>query len=374
QQSRLALLKTGLRQLIPFYVDHAQGPTNYVNWFSTQIGSTTNGCGIYPTNFPMYTVTGLLARVGAPTNYFDYTPWRPLDENSQGVENSNTLPGFTTADYGWKYIKPLLTNLRWSAYVSGCMSGRYTRTDGYAINGQGNPVATYGAGSCSYDTSPSNGWSPCSSWGTLYPRAGDQVVTGSFSGSYVIETYKHTSLFDKDSSGYKGAFSWQESIDRESSEDHRIFATGTVFYCRMLPTNGVADLYLIKKGQPFTFSVTAYSSGGFATNCWDSDTNTSVYACWETGTDMARAELIETFTYSASSNYCFAKTNVALNPPSLNGATELSRAATAQSSASCVVGGISCSYTETKTMTEKYRYYRAQVQPGFLFKWVFKYN
>ncbi len=114
QQSRLAALKVYLSQVIPYYVDKAITSDNLANWFATPIGTNEYGGLIYPEDLPLMTVTGLLAYVGAPTNYFNYTPWRPLDDQSEGVTNSYTAYGFTTTDYGWKFMKPMITTLVWT--------------------------------------------------------------------------------------------------------------------------------------------------------------------------------------------------------------------------------------------------------------------
>ena len=81
QQHELQQLKNSVKSIVPQFVDlDALGANGLAGWY---FGNGTNG----PTGLPMFSVTGLCARVGAPTNYFDYTPMSDL------------------ADYGWDYIK-----------------------------------------------------------------------------------------------------------------------------------------------------------------------------------------------------------------------------------------------------------------------------
>ena len=120
--------------------------SNPANWRTNHIG-----------------LAALLARVGAPSNYCDYTPWRylhPLDggpgrvvttsytiacspgatvtnivtnycgdadtiigTNGQAVTtvctNDPIVPGFVEADYGYKHVRAIISNLQWTAWSGG---------------------------------------------------------------------------------------------------------------------------------------------------------------------------------------------------------------------------------------------------------------
>ena len=132
--------------------------------------STPDTNGNYPTSFPMLSQTGILSLVGAPTNYFDYTPYRQLNgaglgighivtskftivtsgtgtvdrnvwdydgnyhaitgtngqEFSVVVTNDNVLEGFTTLDYGWKYFNSFVDHLIWTKRSPGIGEGSFT--------------------------------------------------------------------------------------------------------------------------------------------------------------------------------------------------------------------------------------------------------
>lgn len=379
QSNRLKDMKSILRGVIPAFVDNTKTSGDFLDWFSAPTGTTAEGCGVYPDRFPLHTVTGLLAHVGAPTNYFEYTPWRPLDDQSFGEVTAQTAPGYTTTDYGWKYMRPILVNLKWTAEVSCSMTGRYTRANGYGLHGASH-MDTYGTGSSSYSLDGEDDdslWYPLS---MVYPYGGEEDDQFNFSSCLNIEAFKSTYTLNKNSSGSKvgeGGFTWQETGEVEISEHYRKYATATISNSWKVPLGGEIDLYLIRTGVPYVFSVEATSSGGFGTGedyCGDSETNIEESDCWQTASDMARAEIIESRTFASSAKYSFVKTGVALNPPDLNALTELSETASAQSSTSCTVGELSCSYTETIAKTEKRWYYKARIQPGFLFKWSFDYN
>ena len=60
------------------------------------------------------TRTSLLAKAGAPTNWFDFTPYRQLDGNGIAFTNSDTQAGFSELDYGYKYVRAIITNIVWT--------------------------------------------------------------------------------------------------------------------------------------------------------------------------------------------------------------------------------------------------------------------
>jgi len=87
QQHYLQQLKNDVKSILHHYVDlDALGANGLAGWY---FGNGTNG----PTELPMFTVTGLCARVGAPANYLGFTPMSGL------------------ADYGWDYIKDAICML-----------------------------------------------------------------------------------------------------------------------------------------------------------------------------------------------------------------------------------------------------------------------
>lgn len=75
--------------------------TNFVNTSYATNGTFNDYFDANPTetNFPVWTESDLLSYVGAPTNYFTYTPQR-------GLSHPDT-------ENGWKYMDDLLRELRW---------------------------------------------------------------------------------------------------------------------------------------------------------------------------------------------------------------------------------------------------------------------
>lgn len=142
----LVWLKFYTSQLIPRYLDWRQ-EADYVDILET------NG------TLPTLTATGVLATIGAPTNYFGHTPWYCIGgkgatrghivtsewvfvtygtftvENTCGdistvivttnetlpytnsftCTNENILAGFTEEDYGFKWFPQIIDELRWFA-------------------------------------------------------------------------------------------------------------------------------------------------------------------------------------------------------------------------------------------------------------------
>ena len=147
--AKTLLADSGSDTLVPKFVDFYKMDTNgtFDTYFSTSSVRS----------LPTLDITNVLNAVGAPSNYFEYTPYRQLggggigygtlvtqtvtlvSPNTSGVTvvdwggtehtvsgtngqvitlvstNTDILDGYTTIDYGWKYFKPIVTNLM---YVS----------------------------------------------------------------------------------------------------------------------------------------------------------------------------------------------------------------------------------------------------------------
>lgn len=116
-QHYLEQIKARLQYLIPFFVCHtnAAGRT-FKTYFRTPIAP---GGTNYPTDFPMWTTTALLAHVGAPSNWFSETQWRPE------LTDSN----------GWVHVSNIIAHLCWTCRTSGDATDREERYSvGYSTN------------------------------------------------------------------------------------------------------------------------------------------------------------------------------------------------------------------------------------------------
>ena len=153
---------------IKFYLDYAISvvPSAINGHF---VDPDLSDSGLYYTNPPSMTSTGLLASLSLPTNYLSYTPYRDLSgfgtgqrnlvettwvmtttnagedtieawdawgnqQNITGTNgqvitstatNGNIEPGFTHLDYGWQPITALMSRVRWAIYncTPGTVSG-----------------------------------------------------------------------------------------------------------------------------------------------------------------------------------------------------------------------------------------------------------
>ena len=61
---------------------------------------------------PVLSITQLLASVGAPTNYFEHTPWQQLNGGGYPISNAYTYGGYSELDYGWRYATNILAAMR----------------------------------------------------------------------------------------------------------------------------------------------------------------------------------------------------------------------------------------------------------------------
>lgn len=75
--------------------------------YSTSIAATAYG----DYTSLVWTVTGLMASVSAPTNYLANTPWRDLAGSIAGRTDTYAYGSFTLADYGWKWLRPVVSQL-----------------------------------------------------------------------------------------------------------------------------------------------------------------------------------------------------------------------------------------------------------------------
>ncbi len=138
QRLNLKRYKGVLRTIIPNYVNHhlTNASGNFNDWMLTG------------TNLPpMLTITQVLDRVNAPSNYLDYTPWFNL--NGRGRNTNDTSVGYPyggtntktgqggdyfpagrstwySTDYGWIYMRAILSEL----YTT-----RYPLSQGYGTRG-----------------------------------------------------------------------------------------------------------------------------------------------------------------------------------------------------------------------------------------------
>ena len=85
QQSFVTNLKARATNLLVKFANQSLAVSNKLdNWFSQNsiVGPYYDG-----PNFPMWSATGLISHVGAPTNFFGSTPWSGLGTNAFGWPN-----------------------------------------------------------------------------------------------------------------------------------------------------------------------------------------------------------------------------------------------------------------------------------------------
>ena len=138
QHDYLQQLKNITKGILSDFVNlDVMGTSGLTGWY---FGDGSNS----PTTLPMFSVTSICAAVNAPSNYFDHTPERGLAEWYDGYTNNQYLgsvtnweyvyigggsfewqwvtndlfftnwfipDGFTTTDYGWKYIDDIVKEL-----------------------------------------------------------------------------------------------------------------------------------------------------------------------------------------------------------------------------------------------------------------------
>jgi len=122
-------IKAKVKALVPLFAD-INASTNGADLEHYFLTVGTNSSSV----IPVCTVTGLLAGLNVPTNYFDYTPWRGIsgiggnvdDESvghAYGKANSTTASGGTnypsgrtcwyTTDYGVEGLTGIVSRLMW---------------------------------------------------------------------------------------------------------------------------------------------------------------------------------------------------------------------------------------------------------------------
>lgn len=79
---------------------------SYDTWFSVNPGLP----------FPRWTITGIVAYLSLPTNYFTQTPWQQLSGCGWEITNEWTASGFSELDYGWKYATNIMAVLVWTEF------------------------------------------------------------------------------------------------------------------------------------------------------------------------------------------------------------------------------------------------------------------
>jgi len=127
QRSELVAYKAAIGTLLPYYIDLS----------GTNASGHINGVS----NLPVWSVTGILAHVNAPTNFLDYTPRAMLNGwgifgttndnwstvgRPHGYTNSATVAGgpffdasrtasnWYSTDYGWAYMQAIVNALIWT--------------------------------------------------------------------------------------------------------------------------------------------------------------------------------------------------------------------------------------------------------------------
>ncbi|MFH0907344.1 MAG: hypothetical protein V1929_01095 [bacterium] len=83
----------------------------------------------------MLSATELIGHIAAPANYFDYSPWRPLNGDADQYTNEHTAAGFTVADYGWRSASNMVAAMRWTAIIGqwDCPSGENCASNNYGV-------------------------------------------------------------------------------------------------------------------------------------------------------------------------------------------------------------------------------------------------
>ena len=211
----LASYKDDLKNLIPYYMDYTIDPTNAID---------TNGVSVY------LTVTQCLAAANAPTNYFDYTPYRFLSglggltnhyaetgylhgyTNEYTVAGGSYLPAgrtnWFTTDYGWQTMRDIVTNLYYLRAENG---GNAYVTNAIAYKGTNATTAAY----ASAIAEASNDWQ------TVSTSSGGGDITG-YTYAYNIDPLFDDTILEGDAVVYS-------RVGQIAYEPDYLASSGTVY-------------------------------------------------------------------------------------------------------------------------------------------------
>lgn len=108
EREAVVRFKAFVASAVTNFVDLSQADSN--GTFSAYFAANTNA-----DDFPMLSITSLLAAVGAPTNYFERTPWQQLNGGGYPITSSYCYGSFSELDYGWRYATNIVAMLRATA-------------------------------------------------------------------------------------------------------------------------------------------------------------------------------------------------------------------------------------------------------------------
>ena len=372
QAYALSQIKDKLRWQIVKFVDHTVAPSgDFTDWFNSPIGTNEFGVNIYPENFPMHSISQLLYRIGAPTNYFDYTPsWRPLDTNLTGYVTNNMLPGYTSIDYGWKHIRPILTNLLWTADTSCNITGQVISVEeaGGKRDYDNWMLPYYGTRT----VDPDGGWHDnftIDRWPTQY--------TSTASGCLQVEVYRYNfktelnttysySGCPESDSGYK---TWID--DYYMDRDVLITSDGTLKLCYSQMNPSTARVHLVRSGVMTNLSVFT-SASAYAEGCSSNVVDYSITNRWNTADGASRCAVIADVVIGSGSNIC-ASLPVTMSPPSLGAITPHTVSAHAYAAVGPCGTGCVRSASEERELTRTVQHYKATGKAAILLMHQFNY-
>lgn len=382
-----------LKQTVWEMVDSVEGKSGFVDptfsvggrytqWFSTP--QVSGGLQTYhPTNFPYLTATQLISIVGAPPNYFFYTPWRPFNRDGVGYTNAMTCPGYDTLDYGWDYLRDMVAQLKWITLPCG-------------VYGQGEIVETLQAGY--WEAGDSRFWgrdSQCdtvdvpSTWSSYTPMV---LRTSSFDivdGSCVVAewtTYKQEA--QKIANGYwrdtgtpcGGCLPYQYwTYDGGTTNEQYGFAkaSGSALLHRDFPTawlSGKADWYLLndletnENGASVSVSVSCCNQeAGDSSSWW--------IPPWSSGAGRPRCEFVRTTYMGAGQTESLCPILCVPSEPVVH-VVEVIAETNLVTTCGCGCSGCirECSSYEKQRRKNTYGRYKVTSSPRVLIKYDFKYQ
>lgn len=376
-------LKQRICWMIPCFVDSRCAVNgDFLSWLTQPTGRDEHGLPVYPSDFPRWSVGALLAHVGAPSNYLVYTPWRPLSPAGMRTPAGPILPGRTAADYGWKYMAAILSNLQWTALMDSCVSSMTGTTT--SAGGR----TSWWSGRCqcyAYKYNTEYGSlveTPDDGDPTVYDRYETTITTNFSDCSFYAETYKHlyrdtlhtsyTAIKPVGDDEYN-----EKTWDACFGRDRQITTRGIISRCVSLPRPADAWVFLIRKGS--VESLTAQANATIAgdssddINCSKSETQTSETTYWDTADGMPRCELVGVRHLDAGPTQCLSVA-VVMSPPSLPDLVCYTQHADARADVgACVSGNYLVYRNESRSVTLTTGHYFAKGISAILLKHQFEY-